>query len=90
MYRCACGIDGTSASAPLWNGIITLLNDWRFNHGQPPVGFINPLLYAKAANPEKSYQLFQDIVTGNNGASEQNTCPNQVRCALALLFYAAQ
>jgi tripeptidyl-peptidase-1 len=86
VYRCACGIDGTSASAPLWNGIITLLNDWRFNHGQPPVGFINPLLYANAAIP----QLFQDIVTGNNGASEQNTCPNQVRCALALLFYAAQ
>jgi len=29
--------------------------------------------HANAAIP----QLFQDIVTGNNGASEQNTCPNQ-------------
>jgi len=48
--RCGCGIDGTSASAPLWNGVITLLNDWRFNHGQPPVGFINPLLYSAASS----------------------------------------
>jgi tripeptidyl-peptidase-1 len=74
VRRCGCGIDGTSASAPLWNGIITLLNDWRFNHGLPSVGFINPLIYAKAATPA----LFQDIVTGNNGCSEQVCCPGQV------------
>ena len=77
MCRCGCGVDGTSASAPLWNGIITLLNDWRFNNGLPSVGFINPLIYAKAATPATP-ALFQDIVTGNNGCSEQVCCPGQV------------
>jgi hypothetical protein len=77
MCRCGCGVDGTSASAPLWNGIITLLNDWRFNHDLPSVGFINPLIYAKAATPATP-ALFQDIVTGNNGCNEQVCCPGQV------------
>jgi hypothetical protein len=77
MRRCNCHVDGTSASAPLWNGIITLLNDWRFNRGLPSVGFINPLIYAKAATPATP-ALFQDIVTGNNGCSEFVCCPGQV------------
>ena len=59
----------------MWNGIITLLNDWRFNRGLPPVGFVNPLIYANAA---KASALFQDIVDGNNGCSENVCCPGQV------------
>jgi kumamolisin len=50
-------IGGTSAVAPLWAGLVALLNA---NAGKP-VGFLNPTLYA---NP----QALRDITSGNNGA----------------------
>jgi kumamolisin len=53
-------IGGTSAVAPLWAGLIALINQ---SIGKP-VGFINPLLYQDAA---KSGDL-NDITSGNNGA----------------------
>jgi tripeptidyl-peptidase I len=40
---------GTSASAPLFAGIITLINEQRLAAGKSPVGFLNPTLYA---NPD--------------------------------------
>jgi tripeptidyl-peptidase-1 len=39
------GGSGTSASALMLAGIITLLNDARFQAGKGPLGFINPLIY---------------------------------------------
>jgi kumamolisin len=51
-------IGGTSAVAPLWAGLIALINE---SLGKP-VGFINPLLYQ---NPKGD---FNSIITGNNGA----------------------
>jgi kumamolisin len=53
-------IGGTSAVAPLWAGLIALINQ---SIGKP-VGFINPLLYQDAA---KARDL-NDITSGNNGA----------------------
>ncbi len=53
-------IGGTSAVAPLWAGLIALLNQ-KLGH---PVGFLNPLLYGSIAGKG----AFQDITTGNNGA----------------------
>jgi len=53
-------IGGTSAVAPLWAGLIALLNETL----NQPVGFLNPLLYQKAA----SSGGFRDITSGNNGA----------------------
>ncbi|MES2152886.1 MAG: S53 family peptidase [Pseudomonadota bacterium] len=53
-------IGGTSAVAPLWAGLIALMNQ-RLGH---PVGFINPMLYGSA----HGNGAFQDIVSGNNGA----------------------
>jgi len=32
--------EGTSASTPIIAGMVTLLNDWRFNNNQPPLGFL--------------------------------------------------
>jgi kumamolisin len=52
-------IGGTSAVAPLWAGLIALINQ---GIGKP-VGFINPLLYQ---NPNAGD--FNDITSGNNGA----------------------
>ncbi len=51
-------IGGTSAVAPLWAGLIALINE---SIGKP-VGFINPLLYQ---NPNGD---FNSITSGNNGA----------------------
>ena len=57
-------IGGTSAVAPLYAGLIALLNQ---QLGQP-VGFVNPLLYTKM-NPGS----FRDITSGNNGAFKATT-----------------
>jgi len=52
-------VGGTSAVAPLWTGLLALLNQ---GIGKP-VGYINPLLYQKT-----SAQAFSDVVSGTNGA----------------------
>jgi kumamolisin len=52
-------VGGTSAVAPLWAGLIALLNE---SLGQP-VGFVQPRLYASSA-----VSGFHDITQGNNGA----------------------
>jgi kumamolisin len=51
---------GTSAVAPLWAGLIALINE---KLGKP-AGYINPVLY-QTNNPEGN---FHDIASGNNGA----------------------
>jgi kumamolisin len=50
-------IGGTSAVAPLWSGLIALLNQKLGAH----VGQLQPLLYAHP-------QALRDVVSGNNGA----------------------
>jgi kumamolisin len=50
-------VGGTSAVAPLWAGLIALINQQRGT----PVGFANPALYAAPS-------AFHDITSGNNGA----------------------
>jgi kumamolisin len=53
-------IGGTSAVAPLYAGLIALINQ---KLGKP-VGFLNPLIYGSLSGKG----LFNDIATGNNGA----------------------
>jgi len=53
-------IGGTSAVAPLWAGLIALLNQ-KLGH---PVGFLNPLLYGSIVGTGAC----RDITVGNNGA----------------------
>ncbi|CEJ92875.1 hypothetical protein VHEMI08503 [[Torrubiella] hemipterigena] len=50
---------GTSASAPLFASVITLLNDERLAAGKKPIGFLNPILY-------KNPGMFNDVTVGNN------------------------
>jgi kumamolisin len=50
-------VGGTSAVAPLWAGLIALINQQRGK----PAGFVNPSLYAAPT-------AFHDITSGNNGA----------------------
>jgi kumamolisin len=52
-------IGGTSAVAPLWAGLIALINE---SMGKP-VGFLNPLLYEANESTD-----FNDVTQGNNGS----------------------
>jgi len=84
-------IGGTSAVAPLWAGLIALINQ---SIGKP-VGFINPLLYKTATTAAD----FHEITSGNNGAYSAgpgwNACtglgsPIGTKVALALGATSAQ
>lgn len=55
-------VGGTSAVAPLWAGLIALLNSGR----SQPVGFITPKLYAIAS----SANALHDITDGDNGVNQ--------------------
>ncbi len=56
---------GTSLAAPLWAGFMALVNQQAAADGKPPIGFMNPVLYAigKSTNYLSS---FHDITTGRN------------------------
>ncbi|KAH9161795.1 subtilisin-like protein [Lactarius sanguifluus] len=53
-------ISGTSCSAPVVAGIISLLNDYQLSMNRPVLGFLNPWLYGSASLG------FNDITSGSN------------------------
>lgn len=73
---------GTSASTPVFAGMVSLLNAARSREGLSSVGFINPTLYAAGDNQYSgSTSYFNDITSGNNKCcsngyypSVQSTC----------------
>ncbi|KAI0758086.1 tripeptidyl peptidase A [Fomes fomentarius] len=56
-------IGGTSAAAPTFAGIVSLLNSARLSAGLKPLGFLNPLVYVVGAIEPSA---FNDITTGHN------------------------
>ena len=56
---------GTSASGPLWAGFVALVNEQAAANSQPPVGFINPAIYAIGKGSNYT-ACFHDITKGNN------------------------
>ncbi|MDB6112297.1 MAG: Sedolisin [Pedosphaera sp.] len=58
-------VGGDSVASPLWAAFIALVNQQAALNNQPPVGFINPAIYAigKGANFTAD---FHDITVGNN------------------------
>merc|ERR1712066_23603 len=52
-------VGGTSASAPTFSGLVSLLNEARLKAGEPAMGYLNPWLYQ---HPE----AFTDITVGTN------------------------
>jgi subtilase family serine protease len=57
---------GTSFAAPMWAGFLALVNQQAVANGQPPLGFVNPALYAILGG--SSYATdFHDITSGSNG-----------------------
>jgi hypothetical protein len=59
------GLGGTSCAVPLWAGFAALMNQQAASSGVPPVGFLNPALYALASSPNYT-SFFHDITSGNN------------------------
>ncbi len=55
---------GTSASAPIWAGLIALADQFAHRH----LGFVNPALYRIAASPA-GHRAFHDLTSGNNTAT---------------------
>jgi len=65
---------GTSASSPVFAGMVTLVNDARFAAGKQPIGFLNPTLYSLGG----SSSVWNDITVGENnccaGEPGQQVC----------------
>jgi len=62
------GVGGTSVAAPLWAGFMALVNEKAESLGIPPVGFINPAIYAIGGGANYTNN-FHDIVSGDNAWS---------------------
>jgi kumamolisin len=73
-------IGGTSVSTPLNAGGVVLANQLAREAGQPPLGFINPLLY-RLGRVQGRDRVFNVVVEGNNNLSESLSAP--VRCCTA-------
>ena len=59
------GHAGTSASAPLWAGIIALADQYAKRH----LGFVNPAIYQIARSPQYR-QAFHDITAGSSNTAD--------------------
>jgi len=57
------GADGTSASAPVFAAMITLINAERMKQNKKPLGFLNQIIYQLAASTPAA---FNDITSGTN------------------------
>ena len=57
------GEDGTSLSAPVFAGVVALVNQARAANGKGPIGVLGPVLY-----PLHGSDAFTDITSGTNGA----------------------
>jgi kumamolisin len=54
-------VNGTSVVAPLWAGLIALINQSLADKGGKPLGFVNPLFYGLSGSG-----VFKEIIEGNN------------------------
>jgi hypothetical protein len=79
------GTGGTSAASPLWAGFMALVNQQAAALGQPPVGFVNPAIYALGKGSHTIYtNCFHDVTTGNTYNSHNPlryaACPGYDLC----------
>jgi subtilase family serine protease len=58
-------VGGTSAATPLMAGGVLLADQYAARHRQPPLGFLNPLLYQLGAR-RAGRGVFSDVTRGNN------------------------
>lgn len=64
-------VSGTSASAPVIAGFVSLVNAARLAAGKPSLGFINPAIYQAGAS------IVNDITSGENNCAASKVCCDQ-------------
>lgn len=64
-------IGGTSMAAPQWAGFLALVGNARQAAGKETLGFMNPIIYGTTLAERGN--LFNDVVTGTNGAYQAGT-----------------
>lgn len=70
VFNGTVGISGgTSAAAPMWAGIVGLLNDARLRKGKSTLGWLNPLIYAYG--PTVLNDITSGYSVGCNGVNYQ-------------------
>ncbi len=67
-------VGGTSASSPIFAGLVTMLNQFLNGASSPGLGNINPKLYQLAATPSNG--AFHHVVTGENMVYCSGDTPN--------------
>ncbi len=68
------GVDGTSCSAPVVAGLLSIINNELWRHRHLKLGFANPLLYYMFQNCK---ECFQDVTDGYNWCTEETCCSNE-------------
>jgi len=63
---------GTSAAAPLWAGVMALVNQQAHAAGRGSIGNANPPLYTLALNASDYAAYYHDITTGHNNYDGTN------------------
>ena len=63
------GLVGTSGSSPICASVFTLLNDALIANNRPPMGFLNPWLYAYG------HKLFTDVTNGTSAGCNTTGFP---------------
>jgi len=69
-------VDGTSASTPVFAGMLSLVNADRRAHNLSLVGFVNPFLYSNAT------KFVNDITSGSNKCTGAN---NNICCSVGFV-----
>jgi subtilase family serine protease len=63
---------GTSFAAPMWAGLIALVNEKLASEGKASIGFLNPTIYP--ANVTSNYATgFHDVTSGRSGSFSATT-----------------
>jgi kumamolisin len=56
---------GTSQAAPIWAGMMAVIDSYLRHNRRPVAGFLNPALYRLAAG-KPAYPPFHDVTVGDN------------------------
>ena len=60
-------ITGTACAAPVWAGVLSLLNQVALRKTGKPLGYVNPLLYRMK---QEAPEAFYDVTVGDNRCTE--------------------
>lgn len=81
---------GTSASAPVWAGILARANSLRIRNGLNSTGLISQTLYEIArTDASASIPAFNDITIGSNNCGEFNNTSLEPTCLVSCYGYPA-